>query len=160
MTDNDNHPSNANAAKRLARLVAVQVLYQASYEQEALAAIVKHSLDEADAVLNGEGGEGAIITERPDAELLSRIVQGVTKDKEILEGLLAGALDAKFSSARMEVLLRSILLAGVYELHSHGEIASSIIISDYVDVARAFFQAKEPGLVNAVLDKLAKTLRG
>ena len=45
------------------------------------------------------------------------------------------------------------------ELHNHPAISAGVIINDYVDVAHSFFDSKEPGLVNAVLDKLAKTLR-
>ena len=57
------------------------------------------------------------------------------------------------------MLLRAILRAGAYELLNHGDTAAGIIINDYVDVAHAFFDAKEPGLVNAILDKMGKKLR-
>jgi len=161
MAENENIKTVAtNAAKRLARLVAVQALYQASFEEEPLLEIIKRSLDEADSILNGEDGGGEIIQERPDPELFTSIVNGVTQYREDLETMLAGALDARFTSSRMEILLRSILLAGAYELHHHADVPHKIIISDYVDVTRAFFGAKEPGLVNAVLDKLAQNLRG
>lgn len=157
--ENDNCPTPSNASKRLARLVAVQALYQAFYEEEPLHEIIRHSLDEAEAILNGDDGEGELIRERPDPELFSSIVKGVADDRATLDEMLAGALDAKLSAGRMEILLRTILLAGAFELHRHSEIDAKIIISDYIDVARAFFNAKEPGLVNAVLDKLAKKLR-
>ena len=65
----------------------------------------------------------------------------------------------QISGDRMEVLLRAILRAGAYELHHHAKIPAAVLINDYVDVAHAFFDAKEPGLVNGVLDKLAKSLR-
>lgn len=159
MIDNDNTPPASNAAKRLARLVAVQALYQASYGEEPLSAIIKRCLDEAHAILNGEEGEAEIIHERPDPELLRAIVSGVEEHRATLEEMLSGALDPKFSAGRMEILLRTILLAGAFELHHHASIPHKVIISDYIDVSRAFFNAKEPGLVNAVLDKLAQKLR-
>ncbi len=149
----------SNASKRLARLVAVQALYQAWFEQEPLGDILSRSLEEADTILNGDGGEGELISERPDPVLFSDIVRGVSENKETLEEMIAGSLDQKLSSSRMEILLRAILLAGVFELHRHASVPQGVIISDYVDVARAFFGAKEPGLVNAVLDNLAKKLR-
>jgi len=149
----------SNAAKRLARLVAVQALYQASFEEEPLIDIIKRSLDEADSILNGEDRGGEIIQDRPDPELFAGIVSGVTENRQGLVEILAGALDTQHSFTRMEVLLRAVLLAGAYELLHHPDIPHKIIISDYVDVARAFFGAKEPGLVNAVLDKLAQKLR-
>ncbi len=152
--------ASSNAAKRLARLVAVQALYQASYGEEPLEDIVKRSLEEADAILNDAESGGEAIRERPDPDLLVGIARGVSENDAQLREMVAGTLDARLSSDRMEILLRSILLAGAYELHRHAEIPQGVIISDYVDVARAFFGAKEPGLVNAVLDKLAKKLRG
>lgn len=160
MTHNDkNNSEGSNAAKRLARLVAVQALYQASYEQESLDIILKRMLGEMDKSLNDEDSKDASIQGQPDSELLIKITNGVTDNREALLEMLKGALDSRFSSERMEVLLRNILLAGAYELHYHGDIAPQIIISDYIDVARAFYSAKEPGLVNAVLDRLSKSLR-
>lgn len=158
--ETDHSMASSNAAKRLARLVAVQALYQASYGEEPLEDIVKRSLEEADAILNDAESGGEAIRERPDPDLLVGIARGVSENDAQLREMVAGTLDARLSSDRMEILLRSILLAGAYELHRHAEIPQGVIISDYVDVARAFFGAKEPGLVNAVLDKLAKKLRG
>lgn len=158
MTGQTENPES-NAAKRLARLVAVQALYQASYEEEPLAAILKRSLEDADQILNGEAGEGELIRERPDPVLFSDIVQGVLDNREALDEMVAGALDARFSAQRLELLLKFTLLAGAYELYGHADIPAAVIISDYVDVAKAFFGAKEPGLVNGVLDKLAQKLR-
>ncbi len=148
------------ALKRLARLVAVQALYQASFEQEELSVILHRCLEDVSAGLNDEEGEGEVIVEKPDATLLLQIVHGVMDHRVILDEMVAGALSEKLASGRMEALLKAILLAGVFELHHHAKIATGIIISDYVDVAHAFFNAKEPALVNAVLDRLGKTLRG
>lgn len=159
MSENTQVEEASNASKRLARLVAVQALYQATYEQDTIKDIIQHSLDDAHAILNGDDVEEPVILEKPDAALMGQIVQGVTEHRASLEEMIAGALDQKFSSSRMEVLLKTIICAGAFELHHHSHIDCGIIISDYVDVTRAFFNAKEPGLVNAVLDKLSKKLR-
>jgi len=161
MNDISKNIQNAqHTSNRLARLVAVQVLYQASYGEETIADIIKASLNDVNMVLNGEDAQSAeTISGVPDKDLLSDIVYGVDKNKDALQDMLIGALDSRFTISRMEVLLRMLLLAGAYELHHHGKIDAPIIISDYVDVTRTFFGSKEPGLVNAVLDKLAKKLR-
>ena len=157
MSDIEN---TSNAAKRLARLVAVQVLYQASFGEEKTPDILRNALEDVRSVLNDDEGEDEIvITGRPDADLLADIVYGVEKNNETLEEMLLGALDSRFTFKRMEALLRMLLMSGAYELHHHADIDAPIIISDYVDIARSFFNAKEPGLVNAVLDRLAKVLR-
>ena len=159
MTDTEDQ-KNTFAAKKLARLVAVQALYRASFEQETLGDVIHETLDTADHLIDSEEeGDGLPVLDKPDADLFSSIVNGVMQNKDSLTDMIKGALDERHSFDRMEKLLRAVFLSGAYELHNHPEIQSGIIINDYVDVARAFYNAKEPALVNAILDKLAKTLR-
>lgn len=155
------HKTPDNMAKRIARLVAVQVLYQASYKEESIDVLMKRARDEAAEMLNDntEDQDEYTINDKPDMELVGRIVKGVLDNDEPLTMMLSGALSSKASSDRMEKLFKAIFLSGVYELLHHKEIDAGIIINDYVDVAKAFFQGKEPGLVNAVLDRLAKKIR-
>lgn len=158
MSEEEQKSASANAAKRLARLAAVQALYQSTFGEASLAEIVREDVEQGfETVFEGEEGEDPLGT--PDAELFSSIAFGVVEHEEALDEILSGALDARFSAARMEILLRMILRAGTFELLHHSKTPAPIIISDYVDVTRAFFQAKEPGLVNAVLDRLSKKLR-
>lgn len=149
--------SPEHVAKRLARLAAVQGLYQIALLPRAAKDIIADFHNHPSALLQeiGEGDVSPVV----DQELFAEIVTGVTEHSVTLDEMLAGAFDAKVSAARVEILLRAILRAGTYELHNHGKIPAGVIINDYVDVAHAFFGAKEPGLVNAVLDKLAKNLR-
>lgn len=150
---------NVNTKKKLARLAAVQALYQISYEQQSATQTIQDYIDNNFISLRDDLGAGDIELASPDAELFGLLVDGVMKNQQEIDEMLAGAFSSKVSGDRMEVLLRMIMRAGVYELYHHSEVSVGIIINDYVDVARAFFNAKEPGLVNAVLDKLAKTLR-
>lgn len=146
-----------HTAKRLARLAAVQGLYQLVLTQRTAQQVIHDFHEHPSALLQeiGENNDPSVV----DGELFADILNGVTKNSDDLDGMIAGAFDAKVSAERVEILLRAILRAGAYELHHHGKIPSNVIINDYVDVAHAFFGAKEPGLVNAVLDKLAKNLR-
>ena len=73
--------------------------------------------------------------------------------------MLGDLLDRQWSLERMELLLRAILRAGAWELLCNSDVAAHIIINDYIDVTHAFFAGREPGMVNGVLDKLARTLR-
>ncbi len=145
-----------NAARRLARLAAVQGLYQIALTQYPPAQIIKDFHEHPPALAMEKTGE---IADGFDQELFGQIVTGVSENTEALDEMIAGSVDAKLSAARLEILLRAILRAGAYELHHHGQISTGVIINDYVDVAHAFFAAKEPGLVNAILDKIAKNLR-
>lgn len=158
MSEEQREKTPSNAAKKLARLVAVQALYRASFEEESLADILKASLEEASSFWGEEGDDK--LRAQPDAETFRAIVRGVQEHRADLEPMIAGALSEKLTFARMEALLRAVFLAGAYELLHRGDVPAGVIISDYVDVARAFFDAKEPAMVNAVLDKLAGKLRG
>ena len=149
--------SNDNASRRLARLAVVQGLYQIALTQHSADQIVRDFRDHPPP-LSSDKGTGETLAGM-DAELFGEIVTGVTEHSADLDTMIAGAFDAKISAARVEILLRAILRAGAYELHHHAKIPAAVIINDYVDVTHAFFAAKEPGLVNGVLDKLAKTLR-
>jgi len=150
-----------HAAKRLARLAAVQALYQNKFEQETVAQIIGAMIAQNFSSLrdDSDSEHGGSIEGAPDAVLFSAIVKGVAANLESLDAMVAGALDARFSAARLELLLRTILRAGAFELHHHATIPQGIIINDYVDVARAFFNGKEPGLINGILDKMAGKLR-
>ena len=154
------HPiaANENNARRLARLAAVQGLYQIALTQNAPARIIADFRTHPPALSSPDKDTGETLAGM-DAELFGEIVTGVTENSAALDELLKGAFDAKLSGERIEILLRAILRAGAYELGHHAKIPAAVVINDYVDVAHAFFNAKEPGLVNAVLDKLAKTLR-
>ena len=149
-------PSAENAGRRLARLAAVQGLYRIALSQDSSADVIHDFRDHPPPAPAGENE-----APRPgsfDQELFGEIVTGVTQHAAALDEMIAGASDAKLSAGRIEVLLRAILRAGAYELHHHAKIPAGVVINDYVDVAHAFFGQKEPGLVNAVLDRLAKKL--
>jgi len=146
-----------NAARRLARLAAVQGLYQVALTQNTAEHIIRDFHDHPPH-LAAEHGAGEPL-KGMDEELFAEIVTGVAQNETAIDEMLTGAFDAKISAQRIEILLRAILRAGAYELNHHGRIPAGVIINDYVDVAHAFFGAKEPGLVNGVLDKLAKSLR-
>ena len=73
--------------------------------------------------------------------------------------MLNSALTDEWPLPRLETTLRAILRAGAYELLARSDIPPRVVISEYLDVAHAFFAGKEPAMVNGVLDKLAHVLR-
>ena len=54
---------------------------------------------------------------------------------------------------------RPTLRAGTYELPARADIPPRVVINEYLEGAHAFFAGAETGLVNGVLDRLARTLR-
>ncbi len=148
-----------------ARLVAVQALYEMDMVDAEPDAVLEEFLQKRWRQSPDEGGEDAgpdgnsddMIA--PDNKWLGDLVRGVAAQKEELDGLIEPALSDKWTVARLEALLRVILRAGVYELKSKPNVPASVVISEYVDVAHAFFEDNETKLVNGVLDHLARKLR-
>jgi N utilization substance protein B len=62
--------------------------------------------------------------------------------------------------SRLDATLRAILRAGAWELSAKKDVPVAVVVNEYVDVARAFFDGEEPKIVNAVLDRLARKYRG
>ncbi|MGB9153970.1 MAG: transcription antitermination factor NusB [Alphaproteobacteria bacterium] len=145
---------SSNNMRRLARLAAVQGLYQIALLPEPAEALIRRFRADPGVLLQEEQTIIAV-----DVELFGKIVFGVSENQDALDEMIAGAVDARLSAQRLEPLLKAILRAGTFELLHHADVSTGVIVNDYVDVAHGFFGAKEPGLVNAVLDRLAKTLR-
>ncbi len=145
---------SAKARRSAARLAAVQALYQielASADTEAVVAeFIKHRLGhEVDGV--------SYVAAEP--VLFSAIVRGTRVRLADVGEMVSAALDPRLPFDRVELLLRAILCAGAFELLAHGDVHPRIIISEYVEIAHAFYQGREVGLINGVLDHLARRLR-
>jgi len=145
---------SAKARRKAARLAAAQALYQIDLTKASVEAVVAEFVNHR----IGEEVDGVAFV-AADPQLFADIVRGAHARRDEVDGLLASALDPRFPLERLETLLRSILRAGGYELFAHAETAPRILISEYVDVAKAFFAGREPGMVNAVLDNVARVLR-
>ena len=137
-----------------ARLAAVQALYQIEMSGAApdvvLGEFFDHRLQEE---VDGVRLDGA------DRRLLRELVAGIAKEAHALDDMLSAVLEADWPVERLEILLRLVLRAGAYELSERRDVPPRVVIAEYVDLADAFFGGKEPGLVNGVLDRLARSLR-
>lgn len=137
-----------------ARLAAVQALYQLDINGGRPEAVIQEFVDHRiGRELDGDQYGGA------DEALFRTIVAGAAPRRDELDNIIAAVLPEAWPLDRLESILRQILRCGVYELAECPEIPAPVVISEYVGVADAFFQGKEPGMVNAVLDRLARELR-
>jgi N utilization substance protein B len=142
-----------------ARLAAVQALYQID-----LTGVLPGSV-EVEKVISefvrdrlGKEIDGDTYNEA-DEKLFVDIVRGACNRLSDLDGMIASALSPEWPFERLETVLRAVLRAGGYELLARADVPPRVVISEYLDVAHAFFGGKEPGLVNGVLDRLAHVLR-
>jgi N utilization substance protein B len=95
----------------------------------------------------------------PDAILFAATVRGALERRNDLDHLIAGALSGDWNVERLEAVLRAILRAALFEIIGSSEVPAKVVIAEYVDIARAFYSGPEPGLVNAVLDRVAHVIR-
>ena len=137
-----------------ARLAAVQALYQMDVAKKGINEI----LAEFEAHWIGQEVEG---DQYKPAELafFRSILEGVLAEQIDVDLLVDRALQQGWPLSRVEAVLRAILRAGTYELRSRKDVPARVVIVEYTDIAGAFFEAEEVGMVNAVLDSLAHRLR-
>lgn len=141
------------ARKTAARLAAVQVLYQMRLNnQDAQSAMREYISHRSGFDLDGD------VYVPPDEDLLEEIVMGLQKRWGDVDAVVSSALSAG-NKGDVETLLECILRAGAYEILAHGKTDAGIIINDYLNVTAGFYEGREPKLVNAILDKIAKTVR-
>ncbi len=144
-------PANQRGA---ARLAAVQALYQMDLGGTTLPEVIA----EFEAYRLGKEVDGDQYR-LADAAFFRDIVTGVVREQMELDPAIDKALAAGWPLGRVDATLRAILRSGAFELANRTDVPSKVVISEYVDVAKAFFEDDAPGVVNAVLDALARTLR-
>ena len=147
--------SARSRSRSAARLAAVQALYQQEMEKTPLPMLLHefhhHRL-------------GATIeeVEYADAEVdfFDDVVSGVHARTAEIDALIAKKLAKDWSPDRLDKPMRQILRAGAYELLARIDVPTASVISEYVDVAKAFYDKREASFVNGLLDAIAKQVRG
>ena len=140
--------------RSVARLGAVQALYQMDAGGTPLPAVIA----EFETHRLGEEVEGELL--RPaDRPFFRALVGGVVKAQRRIDPVIHAALPETWPLTRIDLTLRAVLRCGVYELLSRPDIPGRVVINEYVDIANAFFNADEPGLVNGLLDRVARDVR-
>ena len=150
-TDKDPRKANRRGA---ARLAAVQALYQMDIARTPVNSI----LAEFESHWLGQEVEGSQYLPA-EAAFFRQIVEGVVDAQLRLDPLIDRALAGGWPLKRVEAILRAVLRAGAYELDRRRDVPARVVVSEYVDVANAFLDGEETGMVNAVLDQLARALR-
>ena len=153
--DSDDHQRGGSRRRSVARLSAVQALYQleANPEIEPDAVVREFARHRFGREIDGDQlGEA-------DPTLFADIVCRTAADQERIDAQISAALTPEWPLARLDSVLRAILRAGAFELAHRPDVPPRVIISEYTAIAYAFFTGREPALANGVLDRLARTLR-
>ena len=153
MAQPDRQDRKANR-RGAARLAAVQALYQMDVAAKGLNEIFA----EFESHWLGREVEGSQYLPA-EAAFFREVVGGVVRDQLRLDPMIDAALSKGWPLRRIEALMRAVLRAGLYELDQRRDIPTRVIVSEYVDVAGAFVDNEETGMVNAVLDQLGRQVR-
>jgi len=137
-----------------ARLAAVQALYQMDIagtgSNDILAQFESHWIGR-----EVEGDQYLPV----EAAFFREIVNGVVREQRSLDPLIDATLAGSWPLKRVEAILRAVLRAGAFELGHRTDVPARAVVAEYVDIANAFVDREETGMVNAVLDQLARKLR-
>lgn len=137
-----------------ARLAVVQALYQMEVSGKGINEIFA----EFESHWMGREIEG--VQYKPaEVSFFRDILQGVLTDQLAIDRQIDQALSTGWPLARVEAVMRATLRAGAYEMRARRDVPSRVVIKEYVDVAGAFFGPTKSGMVNAVLDKIAREER-
>ena len=135
-----------------ARLAAVQALYQMDLAETDLAAVI----EEFKGYRLGEDDDSEPAA---DPEHFARVLKGVVRRQRDVDPMIDSQLAEGWRLHRVDSILRAILRAASFELLELSDVPPRVVISEYIDVAHAFFAGDEPRVVNGVLDQLARKLR-
>jgi transcription antitermination protein NusB len=154
-TTGEGRPRIGGRRRTIARLAAVQALYQLELNPalDPEAVVREFARYRFDQEIDGDQLAEA------DPAFFADIVRGVAADQGRLDTDISAALVDEWPLARLDAVLRAILRAGAWELVHRPDVPARVSISEYISIAHAFFSGKEPGLANGVLDRLGRTLR-
>ena len=141
-------------ARSAARLGAVQALYQMEMSEIGDDAVIREFEDH-----RFDHDNEDLKLSQADRAHFERIVKGVVARQSEVDQIVNGVLKAGWPLARLDATIRSIMRAGAFELVACAEIDTATIIDEYVEIAKDFFSADQPGFVNGVLDQIAKRAR-
>ncbi len=149
----------APRARTASRVAAVQALFQSEQGGEDTETVIDQFVRHRLGRLPDDGGfeEGRA----PDAEaaLFEQIVRMAANKQDHIDALIAATLPPDWPMARIDPVLRALLRAGGAELAMEDGPPTRVVINEYLDVAHGFFAGEEPGMANAVLDRMARKLR-
>lgn len=153
MTENRKSKLDVDA-RRAARLGAVQATYQMDLggtpSEEVIDEFVDHRL--------GQELEGDLYNEA-DIEHFTRLIRGVVTDQVRIDRTIEDFLADGWTMTRLDSTLRAILRCGVFEVINMTDIPGPVIVNEYIDLTKAFFEGPEPKFVNGLMDRVAKAVR-
>jgi N utilization substance protein B len=149
---------NRRSARAVARLAAVQALYQMEVSSVGVEAVIKEfSEHRFDRAIDGEGESETLAA--ADEAFFADLVRGVVSKQSEVDAAVVKRLATGWRLERLDATVRAILRSGAFELEHRPDVPTEVIIDEYVELAKSFFEGPEPGFVNGALDGVAKDVR-
>ncbi|KSB91085.1 antitermination protein NusB [Caulobacter vibrioides] len=143
--------------RSVSRLAAVQALYQMEVSGAGVDAVVRefseHRFDRA-----VEDSEGAQLAQA-DETFFADLVKGVVSKQAIIDPAIVRRLASGWKLERLDATARAVLRAGAYELMNRPDVPTEVVIDEYVEIAKSFFEGPEAGFINGALDAIARDAR-
>ena len=143
--------------RSVSRLAAVQALYQMEVSGAGVDAVVRefseHRFDRA-----VEDAEGAQLAQA-DETFFAELVKGVVSKQAIIDPAIVRRLASGWKLERLDATARAVLRAGAYELMNRPDVPTEVVIDEYVEIAKSFFEGPEAGFINGALDAIARDAR-
>ena len=150
---------SAHTSRSVARLAAVQALYQMEVSSIGVEGVIREFTEHRfDRALEGAEGEGETLASADEA-FFAELVRGVVAQQKRVDAAIVRRLAEGWRLERLDATVRAILRAGAYELAHRPDVPTEVAIDEYVEVAKSFFEGTEPGFVNGALDAVARDVR-
>lgn len=143
------------AARRAARLAAVQALYQMEVSGATTEDVLR---DFSEGKLPRET-EASYTDSEGDLDLFKVLVEKAVERQQTLDRAIARHLSKGWRLERIDAVARAILRAGAAELEQRRDVPTAVVLDEYVEIAKSFFEGPEPGFINAALEACARDLR-
>ena len=141
-------------ARSVARLAGVQALYQLEVTGSGVESVVREFHDHRfDGDLEGARLAGA------DEAFFAELARGVVESQGGIDAAIRNHLAAGWKLGRIDATVRAILRCAAFELMRRDDIPREVVIDEYVEIAKSFFDGAEPGFVNGLLDAIARDER-
>ena len=144
----------ARQARSVARLAAVQALYQMETAGVGAEAVIREFTDHR----FDHDVEGVRLAQA-DEDFFADLVRGVVGDQGAIDRAVKARLAQGWRLERIDATVRAILRAGTYELLRRADVPAEVVLDEYVEIAKSFFDGSEPAFVNGALDAIAHDAR-
>jgi len=143
----------------VARLAAVQALYQMEVSSTGVENVIREfSEHRFDRGIPNESEEDMTLAQADEA-FFADLVRGVVQHQKAIDSAVVKRLATGWKLERLDATVRAILRAGAYELSKRADVPTEVVIDEYVELAKSFFEGPEPGFVNGALDAVAQDVR-